>query len=81
MPDLFESKEKLSRAGAAERLRAVADALDADGPFRFDHANKTIEVEMPEQIELEIELEVDGEETELEIEFTWPTPPGMVGSE
>lgn len=70
--DLFEidQTERLSREAAAEKLRALADALSRHNSVEFERGGRRITVSIPDEVELKVELEI-GEENELEIELTW----------
>lgn len=70
--ELFEheTKVQLSREEAAERLRALADAIARHNEVSFVQNNKTVRVDIPATVQLKIEIE-RGEESELEIEISW----------
>lgn len=70
--DLFETDhvERLSREAAADRLRAIADALSRHNSLEIEKAGRRITVSVPDQVELKVEVEV-GDENELEIEISW----------
>ncbi len=69
----FELKreQNMTRHEAADRLRALAAALDAAGQVHIDLAGSTVKVQMPEQLSAELEIEIDGDEVELELELKW----------
>ncbi|MBU2695260.1 amphi-Trp domain-containing protein [Pimelobacter sp. 30-1] len=70
--DLFETDhaERLSREAAADRLRAIADALSRHNSLEIDKNGRRITVSVPDEVELKVEIEV-GDENELEIEISW----------
>ena len=72
MPKLkFEQKENLSRAEAAARVLAIADALGSDAEFELERGGEKLEFNVPDQVRFELEVEIDGNETELEVEIKW----------
>ena len=72
MPKLkFEQKENMSRAEAAARLAAIADALASDVEFELERGGEKLEFDVPDQVRFELEVEIDGNETELEVEIKW----------
>ncbi|UUW91511.1 amphi-Trp domain-containing protein [Pimelobacter simplex] len=70
--DLFETDhaERISREAAADRLRAIADALSRHNSLEIDKNGRRITVSVPDEVELKVEIEV-GDENELEIEISW----------
>jgi len=70
--DLFEIDEtqRLRREEAAERLRALADAMARNNTVEFERAGRRITVRVPDEVALKVEVEL-GDENELEIELTW----------
>lgn len=70
--DLFEidQTQRMRREEAAERLRALADALSRHNSVEFEREGRRITVSIPDEVELKVEVEL-GEESELEIELTW----------
>ena len=48
------SEEKLDRAEAAERLRAIADELESDEEFHIDIDNKTITLHPRDSLGFEV---------------------------
>ena len=48
------SEEKLDRAEAAERLRAIADDLESDEEFHIDIDNKTITLHPRDSLGFEV---------------------------
>ena len=72
MPKLkFEQKENMSRAEAAARLAAIADALGSDVEFELERGGEKLELQVPDQVRFELEVEIDDNETELEVEIKW----------
>jgi amphi-Trp domain-containing protein len=72
MPEMkFEQKESLSRAEAAARLSAIADALASDDKFELERGGETLELRVPDQVRFELEVEIKDDETELEVEIKW----------
>jgi len=71
--DIFEveTKERLSREDAAERLRALADMLSRHNDIEFERGGMRFTVHVPDEVELKVELEIETDERELEIELTW----------
>jgi amphi-Trp domain-containing protein len=69
----FEQKQTLSRAEAAARLSAIADALGADEKFQLERGGEKLELDVPDQVRFELEIEIKGDETELEVEIKWST--------
>ena len=52
------------------KLRRLADALEADKPFRIQIAGERIRV--PERAQFSIEHERDDDEEEIEFQLKWP---------
>jgi amphi-Trp domain-containing protein len=72
MPEMkFEQKENLSRAEAAARLSAIADALGSDDKFELERGGEKLELRVPDQVRFELEVEIKDDETELEVEIKW----------
>ena len=71
--DIFEveTKERLSREQAAERLRDLADMLARHNDVEFERGGMRFKVHVPDEVELKLELEIESDERELEIELTW----------
>ncbi len=71
--DIFEveTKERLSREQAAERLRRLADMLARHNDIEFERGGMRFTVSVPDEVDLKIELEIESDERELEIELTW----------
>jgi amphi-Trp domain-containing protein len=73
--DLFEIKEKelLGREAAAERLRALADALARHNDVEFERGNVHFTIHVPDEVHLKMEFEYGDDGAELEVELTWPS--------
>jgi amphi-Trp domain-containing protein len=71
--DIFqvETKERLRREEAAERLRGLADMLARHNNVEFERGDIRFAVHIPDELSLKIELDVETDERELEIELTW----------
>ena len=65
-----EQKQKLSREAAAEKLRALADALSRHNSVEFVKNGQRITVDVADEVEMSVEIEV-GDDKELEIEIKW----------
>jgi amphi-Trp domain-containing protein len=66
----IDVEKSYTRAQTADKLRRVADALDAGESFRLQVGGNRVSV--PSDCEIEIEMETDGEgEGEIEIEIKW----------
>ena len=66
----LEQKQKLSREAAAEKLRALADALSRHNSVEFVKNGQRITVDVADEVEMSVEIEV-GDDKELEIEIKW----------
>ena len=66
----LEQKQKLSREAAAEKLRALADALSRHNSVEFVKNGQRITVDVADEVEMSVEIEV-GDYKELEIEIKW----------
>ena len=66
----LEQKQKLSREAAAEKLRALADALSRHNSVEFVKNGQRITVVVADEVEMSVEIEV-GDDKELEIEIKW----------
>lgn len=67
-----ESRDRVSRAEAATRLRRIANLLSSeDEEIEFERAGMRFKVAIPAEVEIKVELELDDEESELEIELRW----------
>jgi amphi-Trp domain-containing protein len=64
-------KERLSREDAADRLRALADALARNNEVEFERGGLRFTVHVPDEVDFKLEIEIDAEERELEIELKW----------
>ncbi len=64
---LFQENHITTRAAAADRLRDLADKIEAMSFKLGDHA-----ITLPDQVHLFIELGTEEDEGELELEIIWP---------
>ena len=55
------------------KLRRLADALEADRPFRIQIAG--VRIRVPERAQFSIEHERDDDEEEIEFQLKWPVDP------
>jgi amphi-Trp domain-containing protein len=55
------------------KLRRLADALEADKPFRIQIAG--VRIRVPERAQFSIEHERDDDEEEIEFQLKWPVDP------
>jgi amphi-Trp domain-containing protein len=62
-------EKEVERGRFVETLRRLADALEANEPFRIQVAQKRFTI--PGDATLQIEHEVDGDEEELALELRW----------
>jgi len=71
--DLIEVTEtqKMSREAAADRLRALADALSRHNNVEFSRGGMRFVVKVPDEVELEVEVEITDEGGEVEVEIRW----------
>lgn len=67
----IETKETLRREEAADRLRAIADALSRQNDIEFERDGMRFNVHVADEVQLKVELEVESDERELEIELKW----------
>lgn len=67
----IKEKQRVRREEAAERLRALADALARHNDVEFERGGMHIKLRVPDEVDLKVELEVEDDGTELEIELTW----------
>jgi amphi-Trp domain-containing protein len=67
----ISEKERLSREDAADRLRALADALARNNEVEFERGGLRFTVHVPDEVDFKLEIEIDAEERELEIELKW----------
>lgn len=66
----IDQTQRMSREAAADKLRALADALSRNNSVEFEKGGHRITVKVPDEVELKIEVEI-GDDSELEIELTW----------
>jgi amphi-Trp domain-containing protein len=62
-------EKEIDRARFVETLRRLADALEANEPFRIQVAQKRFTI--PAGATLQIEHEIDDESEELALELRW----------
>ena len=67
----IEEKEKLSREGAAQRLRAIADALERHNGLRLQRGGVTLDVRVADAVLFELEVDVEANESSIDIEISW----------
>jgi amphi-Trp domain-containing protein len=67
----FEEKETLGREAAAQRLRAIADALERHNGLRLNRGGKIVDVRVADEVAFELEVEVEADESSIEIEIKW----------
>jgi amphi-Trp domain-containing protein len=72
-------KESLSRAEAAKRLSAFAEALAAGGEGRAGSGRDVASLRVADDVRTEFEVEVKGDQIEVEMELTWSMTPGSDG--
>ncbi|AWB92739.1 amphi-Trp domain-containing protein [Aeromicrobium chenweiae] len=65
-----ESTERLSREAAADRLRALADALSRHNSIELERGGNRVTVDVPDEVSFSLEVEL-GDENEIEIELSW----------
>ena len=70
----LERKETLTRAAAAKRLAAFADAMAAGDEVELDLGGTSLSMLIDDSVRTEFEVEVDGDEIEVEIELKWSRP-------
>jgi len=69
MPEARDIEATYSTAEFIAKLRRLADALEADAPFRIQIANERIHV--PARARFSIEHERSGDEEEIEFQLRW----------
>lgn len=69
--DIFEisDKKKMSREGAADLLRTIADSLARQNALDLTRDGKKLHIKVPNEVTVEVEIESD--ESSLEIEINW----------
>ena len=65
-----ESEQRLRREEAADRLRALADALSRHNEVAFVRDGRRVTIRVPDEVLFSLAVEV-GEENELEVELKW----------
>ena len=74
MSDLeLERKESMTRAEAAKRLSAFAEALASGDKVELDLGGTSVSIHVADDVRTEFEVEIDGDEIEVEIELKWST--------
>ena len=72
--ELIDAEAHLEVAAVADRLRELAEQLEAGVELTVDLAGESVTVPAPQgTVEYEVELEREPDEYELEIELEWPT--------
>lgn len=67
-----ETRARMTREQAAEKLREIADELSRHNEISFVSNGKTVRVDVADQVTLEVEVEVEvGDTSEIEIEISW----------
>ena len=67
----FESKVRISREQAGERLIALGKSLIGGARSNLEQEGHSIHFNIADDIDWEFELNIDGDEVELEIELKW----------
>lgn len=71
--DIFEhqTKERLGREAAAERLRDLADQIARHNSLTYSREGVRYTVDVPDEVDLKVEVEVDSDGSEIEVEISW----------
>ena len=69
MPDQRDVERSHTNAEAVAKLRRLADALEADAPFRIQIAGERIRV--PKRARFSVEHERGSDEEEIEFQLKW----------
>jgi amphi-Trp domain-containing protein len=72
----LERKESMTRAEAAKRLSAFAEALASGDEVELDLGGTLLKMHVADDVRAEFEVEIDGDEAEVEIELHWSMAPG-----
>ena len=67
----FESKTRISREQAGERLIALGKSLTAGARTELEREGNSIHFTVADELDWEFELNIDGDEVEIEIELKW----------
>ena len=67
----ISERQRVGRAEAAARLRALATALSKDDKVEYARGDLRVAVRVPDEVDFKLELEVDNGEVELEVELKW----------
>jgi amphi-Trp domain-containing protein len=66
-----ESKSRMSREDAAQKLRELADDLARHNSVTVVREGLRYTVDVPSEVTLEVEVEVGDDSSEIEIEISW----------
>jgi amphi-Trp domain-containing protein len=66
-----ETKERMSREAAADRLRDLADQLSRNNSLTYKREGVRFTIEVPDEVQLKLEVEIDDDGSEIEVEITW----------
>jgi len=69
----FESKVRISREQAGERLIALGKSLIGGARSNLEQEGHSIHFNIADDVDWEFELNIDGDDVELEIELKWST--------
>jgi amphi-Trp domain-containing protein len=71
--DLLEvtEKERITRAEAAKRLRALATALGRKNEVEYERGDLRFALHVPDEVDFKLEIELQDDEWELEVELKW----------
>jgi amphi-Trp domain-containing protein len=71
--DLLEvtDKERVSRAEAAKRLRALATALSRKNEVEYERGDLRFALHVPDEVDFKLEIELQDDQWELEVELKW----------
>ena len=67
----FESKTRISREQAGERLVTMGKSLIGGARSKLEHEGDSIHFTVADELDWEFELNIDGDKVELEIELKW----------
>ncbi len=66
-----ESRDRVTRAEAATRLRRIANLLAGEEEVEFERGGMKFKIDVPPEVEMKVEIELDAKGSELEIELKW----------
>jgi amphi-Trp domain-containing protein len=66
-----ETKERMSREAAADRLRDLADQLSRHNSLTYRRDGVRFTIDVPDEVQLKLEVEIDDDGSEIEVEITW----------